>query len=406
MTDETPESGASGPLKGIRVIDLSAVVSGPFGTSILADQGADVITVEQVREADLVRRAGPVAESADGVSAYWAAMNRNKRAIALDLKHPEGKRILKDLVAAADVVVQNFRPGALERLGLGWDVLSVLNPQLVMCSVSGFGSEGPYAPRPAFDPIVQAVAGYADVQADREGTPELVKTIVCDKVTSLNLAQSVCAALVARANGAGGQHVELAMIDASVHFLWPEAMWNHTYLDHRIDMPDLSSIYELYRTKDGWAMLYPVATEAHWQGTCEVLGRPDLAVDPRFADVQGRVRHGDEVNDELRTGIERFTTAELVEAMERAGVPVAPVNTRESVIADPHVRHRELVVESVHPTAGRIRQVRPPALFSKTPSGLRRPAPRFGEHTDEVLAEVLDMGEAEIASLREGGAIA
>ena len=406
MTDETPENEASGPLKGIRVIDLSAVVSGPFGTSILADQGADVITVEQVREADLIRRAGPVAESADGVSAYWAAMNRNKRAIALDLKHPEGKRILKNLVAAADVVVQNFRPGALERLGLGWDVLSALNPQLVMCSVSGFGSDGPYAPRPAFDPIVQAVAGYADVQADREGTPELVKTIVCDKVTSLNLAQSVCAALVARANGAGGQHVELAMIDASIHFLWPEAMWNHTYLDHRIEMPDLSSVYELYRTKDGWAMLYPVATEVHWKGTCEVLGRPDLAVDPHFADVQGRIRYGDEINDELRTEIERFTTAELVEVMERAGVPVAPVNTRESMIADPHVQHRELVVESVHPTAGRIRQVRPPALFSKTPSGLRRPAPRFGEHTDEVLAEVLDMGEAEIASLRESGAVA
>ena len=161
---------------------------------------------------DIVRYSGPLASSADGVSAFWAAMNRNKRAIALDLKHPEGKQVLKDLVAAADVVVQNFRPGALDRLELGWDVLSAVNPQLIMCSISAYGPDGPYASRPAYDPILQAVAGYASVQADN-GIPKLVRTIVCDKVTALNVAQSICAALVARANGAGGQHIEVAMLD-------------------------------------------------------------------------------------------------------------------------------------------------------------------------------------------------
>ncbi len=405
MAEGTAGALTRGPLTGIRVIDLSAVVSGPFGTAILADQGADVIVIEQAHAPDLIRRSGPLAEGTQGVSAYWASMNRNKRGIALDLKQEAGKQLLKDLVAEADVVVQNFRPGAIDRLGLGWDVLSEINPQLIMCSVSGFGADGPYSHRPAFDPIVQSIAGYAVVQTDSDGRPQLMNTIVCDKVTSLNVAQSVCAALVARANGAGGQHIELAMIDASIHFLWPEGMWNHTYMDHPSDMPDLSAIYKLYETKDGWAMVYPVATETHWASLCQVLGRPDLAVDPRFATLQGRIHHGGDVNDELAAEILRFTTAELVDVLDRADVPVAPVNTRESMIDDPHVKHRGIVVESDHPTAGRIRSARPAALFSKTPSGLRRHAPIFGQHTDEVLAEVLDLSPERIDELRQAGTV-
>ena len=400
MRGEAAQSRESGPLAGVRVIDLSAVVSGPFGTSILADQGADVIMVEQAETPDVIRSSGPLADTARGISAFFAAQNRNKRSIALDLKHPTGKALLVDLVRGADVVVQNFRPGVLDRLGVGWEALSAVNPQLVMCSISGFGADGPYSHRPAFDAIVQSVCGYATVQADAAGIPKLVSTIVCDKVTSMNVAQAVCAALVARANGAGGQHIELAMVDAGIHFLWPEAMWNYTYLDHSTDMPDLSSIYQLFRTCDGWAMVYPMATEAHWQAMCTALGRDDLAVDPRFADLQGRVRFGGDVNDELQAETLRFTTAELVTLMDKADVPVAPVNTRQSMIDDPHVRHRGIVVETDHPTAGRIRQVRPPALFSKTPAALARHAPTFGEHTDEVLAEVLGKSAEEIEALR------
>ena len=395
-----------GPLTGVRVIDLSAVVSGPFGTSILADQGADVIMVEQAHSPDIIRRSGPLVESAQGVSAFFAAQNRNKRSIALNLKDERGKELLKDLVRNADVLVQNFRPGAMERLALGWDVLHAVNPNLIMCSVSGFGADGPYSHRPAFDPIVQSVCGYPMVQVDGSGEPHLMATIVCDKVTSLHVAQSVCAALVARANGFGGQHIELAMVDASIHFLWPEAMWNMTYLDHDTEMPDLASIYKLFPTTDGWAMVYPVATEAHWQGMCRVLGRPDLAEDPRFADVQGRVLHGAAVNDQLALETVRFTTDELVRLMDAADVPAAPVNTRQAMIDDPHVQHRGIVVESMHPTAGRIRSVRPPALFSETPSALRLPAPLFGEHTADVLAELLSLSEDELAALRVAGVIA
>jgi crotonobetainyl-CoA:carnitine CoA-transferase CaiB-like acyl-CoA transferase len=395
-----------GPLTGIRVIDLSAVVSGPFGTSILADQGADVIVVEQLHTPDIVRGAGALAESAEGVSAFWAAMNRNKRSITLNLKDERGKGLLLDLIRNADVVVQNFRPGAMARLGLGWDVLHELNPDLVMCSVSGFGSDGPYSHRPAFDPVVQAIAGYPMVQVDDHGEPQLMATIVCDKVTSLNVAQSVCAALVARLLGHGGQHIELAMLDASIHFLWPEAMWNHTYLDHEVEMPDLSTIYNLFPTTDGWAMVYPVATDAHWQGMCNALKRPDLAADERFVDLQGRVLYGADVNSELEKETANFTTEELVRLMDEADVPVAPVNTREAMIADPHVQHSGILEESVHPTAGRIRSVRSPALFSKTASVHTRHAPLFGEHTNEVLAEVLGVTGEELAKLAEDGVIA
>ena len=300
----------------------------------------------------------------------------------------------------ADVVVQNFRPGALDRLGVGWSTLSAINPELIMCSVSGFGEDGPYSHRPAFDPIVQAVTAYPWVQADELGRPNLMATAVCDKVTSLQVAQSILAALVARANGAGGQHIELAMVDVAVHFLWPEAMWNDTYLDHDEPMPNLNEIYKLYQTKDGWAMVYSVATEAHWQNMCTALGRVDLAEDPRFADLQGRVRYGADVNDEIQAETSRYTTADLVELMDRADVPVAPVNTRQEMIDDVHLRHRGLLVETDHPVVGRIRQVRPPARYSKTPSGIRLHAPGFGEHTDEILRDLLHRTPEQISSLR------
>lgn len=229
------------------------------------------------------------------------------------------------------------------------DVLHPLNPQLVMRSVSGFGTDGPYSHQPAFDPTVQSVAGYPMVQIDDSHEPQLMATIVCDKVTSLNVAQSVCAALVARLLGHRGRHIELAMVDASIHFLWPEAMWNHTYLDHETDMPDLTSIYNLFPTADGWAMAYPVATDAHWRGMCEALNRPDLAADPRFLDLQGRVMYGGDVNEELELETVKFTTAELVDLMDKADVPAAPVTTSEEMIADPQVRHRGIIVESEQP---------------------------------------------------------
>jgi crotonobetainyl-CoA:carnitine CoA-transferase CaiB-like acyl-CoA transferase len=333
-------------------------------------------------------------------------MNRNKRSIALNLKDRRGKELALALIRDADVVVQNFRPGAIERLGLGWEVLHALNPDLVMCSVSGFGSDGPYSDRPAFDAVVQSVTGYPMVQVDDRGAPQLMATIVTDKVTSLNVAQSVCAALVARSLGHGGQHIEVAMVDASIHFLWPDAMWNHTYLDHETDTPDLSAVCNLFPTTDGWAMIYPLGTDAQWRAMCDALDRPDLASDTRFAGLHGRIANGDEINAELALETVKFTTAELVKLVDQADVPAAPVNTREEMIADPHVQHRGIIEESVHPTAGRIRSVRSPALFSKTASAHTRHAPLFGQHTDEVLTQLLEVSADELATLRTDGVIA
>jgi crotonobetainyl-CoA:carnitine CoA-transferase CaiB-like acyl-CoA transferase len=395
----------NGPLHGIRVVDLPAVVSGPFATAILADQGADVITVEAVDSPDIIRYAGVVAEGTNGVSAFWASQNRNKRAIALNLKDERGLDVFRRLLAGADVMVQNFRPGVVERMGLGWPTVHELNPELVMVSISGFGATGPYRHRPAFDPIIQSVCGYAAIQADPDGRPRLMKTIVADKVTSLNVAQAVCAALVARANGHGGQHIEVAMVDAAVHFLWSDGMWNYTYLDHESSVPDLNMAFHIYATADGWVLFYPIAKPHHWHAALEALGRSDLEHDPRFDLLHLRSANMPLLNAELSPHVARYTTAELVELMDGLDVPVAPVHTREAVIADPHVQARQIVVETEHPAAGRIRLARSAPIYSATPSQMRRPAPTHGQHTDEVLGE-LGLGPAAITDLRAAGVVA
>jgi crotonobetainyl-CoA:carnitine CoA-transferase CaiB-like acyl-CoA transferase len=394
-----------GPLDGVRIVDLSAVVSGPFATAILADQGADVVTVESVDTPDIVRFAGVVADGTEGVSAFWASQNRNKRAIALNLKDARGLDLFRRLLVGADVLVQNFRPGVVERMGLGWPAVHELNPQLVMVSISGFGPTGPYSHRPAFDPIIQSITGYPVVQADPDGTPRLMKTIIADKVTSLNVAQAVCAALVARANGHGGQHVEVAMVDAALHFLWTDGMWNHIFLDHESTVPDLNMRYHLYATQDGWALLYPIAKAQHWRCALEALGRADLEHDPRFDQLHLRSANIARLHEELAPIVARYTTDELVALMDGLDVPVAPVHSRQAVIDDPHVRSRQIVVETEHPTAGRVRLARSAPLFSATPSRLRRPAPTHGQHTDEVLGE-LGLSRAEIDALRRDGVVA
>jgi crotonobetainyl-CoA:carnitine CoA-transferase CaiB-like acyl-CoA transferase len=395
----------NGPLDGIRVVDLSAVVSGPLATAILADQGADVITVEAVDAPDLIRFAGVVADGTEGVSAFWASQNRNKRAIALNLKDDRGLAVFRRLVEGADVVVQNFRPGVVDRMGLGWAALHELNPNLIMASISGFGSTGPLQHRPAFDPIIQSFCGYPVIQADADGRPRLMKTIVTDKVTSLNVAQAVCAALVARANGHGGQHVEVAMVDAAIHFVWTDGMWNHIYLDHESSVPDLNMAFHIYATRDGWVLFYPIAKERHWHRALEALGRSELEHDPRFNRLDLRSANMPLLNAELSPTVAQYSTAELVELMDALDVPASPVHTREQVVADAHVQAREILVETDHPTAGRVRLARSAPIYSATPSQMRLPAPTHGQHTDELLTE-LGCDPSAIAELRAAGVVA
>ena len=246
------------------------------------------------------------------------------------------------------------------------------------------------------------MCGYAVVQADPDGRPRLMRTIVADKVTSLNVAQAVCAALVARANGHGGQHIEVAMVDAAIHFLWCDGMWNYTYLDHPSAQPDVNLSYHLYRTTDGWVIIYPIAKANHWHNALVALGRAELEHDPRFRELHQRSGNVAQINAELAPVVGRYSTVEIVELMLANDVPVAPVNDREQLLADPQVQARGIVVEMDHPVAGKIRMARSAPIYSKTPATLRRHAPAHGEHTNEVLAS-LGLSDGEIAALRADG---
>jgi crotonobetainyl-CoA:carnitine CoA-transferase CaiB-like acyl-CoA transferase len=395
----------AGALDGVKVVDLSAVVSGPLATTVMADQGADVVIVEQRSKPDVMRAAGP---NVGGMPAGWAVLNRNKRGIALDLTNERGQAILWDLIAGADVLVQNFRPGAIDRMGFGWDAVHARNPRLVMCSITGFGPTGPYADRRVYDPIIQAVSGFTDIQADpATGTPQLVRTIACDKITALYAAQAVTAALFARdrPNGTGeGQHVELAMVDAAVGWLWPEALYNQTWVDSDARMPNLADFYRLFRTKDGWIACI-VIQDAEFFGLCRALDRPDLVDDPRATTLIDRIINAAVLQSEMDPLIADRTSDELVMRLIAEDVPAAKVNTRADLLTDPQLASNGTIEIHEHPAGGTMRQPRPAARFSATPSTVHRHAPLFGEDTDAVLAALGRSGD-EVAQLRADGVIA
>jgi crotonobetainyl-CoA:carnitine CoA-transferase CaiB-like acyl-CoA transferase len=388
----------AGPLDGIRVIDLTAMVSGPLATCVLADQGADVVKVEPPVTGDLIRHIGT---SRGGLSAIFATLNRNKRSIVLDLGKARGREALLRLVAGADVFVQNFRPGVIDAMGLGEPVLRRVNPGLVYVSISGFGETGPYAQRRVYDIVIQALSGMADAQADpRTGEPELVRNIVCDKATAWVASQAITAALLARERGAAGQHVRLSMLDATIAFLWPDVLEGHTWVGEGATAPaSLAGFLSVRRTADGFMTIFAIS-DREFEGLCRALGRPELAADPRFADTAGRLRHADALAAIVDEATRRETTAELAARLEAEDVPHAPVNRIGALHEDPQVVANGLVVELVHATAGRLRTPRPVARFDRTPASLRRPAPILGEHGAALLAES-GFSPDEVAALRE-----
>jgi crotonobetainyl-CoA:carnitine CoA-transferase CaiB-like acyl-CoA transferase len=391
-----------GPLDGIRVIDLSAIVSGPLATCVLADQGADVIKVEPPGRGDLLRHLG---SSRGGLSAMFSTLNRNKRSVALDVAKPRGREALLRLVAGADVFVQNFRPGVVDAMGLGEPALRRANPKLVYVSISGFGEQGPYAQRRVYDIVIQALSGMADSQADpRTGEPALVRNIVCDKATAWIASQAITAALLARERGAGGQHVRLSMLDASIAFLWPDAMEGHVYLGPgATPQSPVANYLSVRRTADGFMTVFAIS-DREFEGLCRALDRPDLARDARFAEAAARLRNADELAEIVEAATRARRTAELAERLAAEDVPHARVNRLAALFEDPQVVANELVVEMEHATAGRLRTTRPVARFDRTPAGLRRAAPILGEHGAEVLAEA-GFAAAEIRALREEGVL-
>ncbi len=389
----------TGPLSGIRIIDLSAIVAGPMAAMLLGDQGADVIKVEPVGIGDLVRWLGP---QCNGVGALFAGCNRSKRSLALNLKDEAGKAILRDLLKDADVLIQNFRPGAMARLGFGYEEMARLNPGLIYVSMSGFGQSGPYVKRRVYDPVIQAISGFADSQSDAAANePHLIQSIVCDKVTALTAAQAITAALFARATGnsKGGQHLELSMLDAAVQFLFPEVFYNHAFLaEGATTSPDFARFYDILKTKDGFVTSITLSDD-EFGDFCRAIDQPELANDPRFRTITSRMAHAEFMREKMRGHVAGFETAELLRRFEAEDVPHARVNRRAEVPADPQIRHNGTIVELDHPKAGRMRVARHAANFSETPAAIARHAPSLGEHTDAILAE-LGRSASDIASLR------
>jgi len=393
----------AGPLSGIRIVDTTSYIAGPLATMVLADQGAEVIKVEPPGTGDVLRFLGSLR---GGMSAFFATSNHSKRSLVLNLKHEPAKAILRELVATADVFVQNYRPGVVERLGIDYEALRKRKPDLIYASLSGFGESGPYANRPVFDNVIQALSGMATAQTNAAtGEPDMIRHIVCDKATALTAAQAITAAIVARERQGVGQHLRLSMLDASLSFFWPDGMMDDTYLGEGVlSMPPLAQNYRTVATKDGYLTVTAI-TDDQFQRACRAMGRADLAEDPRYRTLPDRITNLKELVDELTGLIATRTTAEWCERFEKEEVPHAPVLRLDELCSDPQIVANETIVESEHPTAGRMREPRPAARFERTPAAISRPAPTLGQHTDELLAE-LGHSAARIAELREAGAVA
>jgi len=379
------------------------MISGPFATMILGDQGAEVIKVEAPKQGDHVR-AG--AHRSGGLAANFLNNNRNKRSIALDLKSAEGRDVLLRLAAGADVFVQNFRPGVVERLGVGEADIRAVRPDIVYVSLNGFGESGPYAAKPTYDPIIQAVSGLASVQGGSdENPPRLVRTIVPDKMTAVTAAQAITAALLARAKSGEGQHVRLSMLDAVLAFLWSSDMGGQTFVDKPVSAQRAASFIDLiYETLDGHISVATMSN-GEWQALTRALERPEWLEDLRFTSPALRDQNINERLSLVQEVLKTRTSADWLARLEAEGVPCAPALTRNELIAHEQVVASDILVTSDHPHAGRLRQARPAARFDKTPSGIRHGAPLLGEHSDEILAE-LGLSREEIAALRSAGVIA
>ncbi len=401
MPDSISTPTLTGPLAGVRIIDFTSIYSGPIGTAILGDQGADVIKIEPA-EGDVMRRGVP---ARNGVGAAFAMMNRNKRSLVIDARSDRGRETLRRLILGADVVIENFRPGVMDRLGLGYESFREAHPKLIYVSINGVGSEGPYARRRVYDAVVQAVSGIAALQADADnGRPQLVNTLICDKVTSVNAAQVVTAALFSRERTGQGQQVELTMLDAALNFIWPDGMYNYSLIDDDSEpVPTLDYSSFVRQTADGFVAVMPVKA-AEWQGVFRSLDLDELWGDPRFDSAVSRRKNSEALQALLNAAYIRFTTAELCQRLEANDVPYAEINSREDVINDPQIVAMGALRTFEHHLAGPMRQPRPQGQFRGTPAGLFRSSPGLGEHTDEVLLEAgFDAGE--IQALRKEGVI-
>jgi crotonobetainyl-CoA:carnitine CoA-transferase CaiB-like acyl-CoA transferase len=383
---------STGPLSGFNVLDLSAVVSGPLAAALLADQGASVIKVERL-VGDIQRHVG---SSRNGFSGFFHVLNRGKRSIAVDLGTPEGRTIVEELAKRADVVVQNFRPGVVSRLGIGYEALRKNNPRLVYLSISGFGQTGPRAGERAYDPIIQFYSGVAATQGrihpEHADQPEQVNQLILDKLTAYTGAQAITAALLERSRSGVGQHIELSMLDTAIAFLWADTASDLILEGAGVDArPPVGASGSVAEFKDGWATTMTL-TDDEFAGMCRAYGCDEIATDSRFATLAARQRNRPDLIDVQRTKIaaaaKRLTLAEAAVRFTAEDVPFARARKLTELHEDAQIRHNELFRTLLHPVAGQLRDARPAPRFSRTPAAPGAPAPVAGQHTREILREL------------------
>lgn len=395
-----------GPLEGVRVLDFTWALAGPYATMILADLGAEVIKVEIPGSGDMSRKWPPYYGSTD-VSHYFFSINRGKKGLTLNLKSERGKEIARRLIAQADILVENMVPGTMAKLGLGYEDVKDLNPRLIYASCSGFGHDGPYRDRPAFDIIVQAMAGTMSVTGEKGRPPVRVGFSIGDIAGGMYTAVGVLAALVERERSGLGQYLDISLMDSQVAML--EGAFARYFASGQVPTRNGSrhpilAPFQAYPTSDG-EFVVGVGNDRQWDAFCRALGLTHLLEEEKYRTVGDRMEHVDELEEEIAARTRTMTTAECLAALSAACVPNAPVQTIAQAANDPQVNHREMLVDVEHKRAGKVRIVGTPIKMSRSQPRVRRPAPDLGEHSAAVLSELLGMDEQEIAQLREQGVI-
>ena len=393
-----------GPLDGVKVLDLAQLTSAPMAAMVMAEQGAEVIKVESPPLGDLYRVA---AFNKGGITSLFANQNRGKRSISIDASSDDGLAVLLDLLEWADVVFQNFRPGVVDRMGIGYEAAKARNPGVIYVSISGYGPDGPYANRPVVDPIIQSLSGIvARQQSEAIPLPDLVRQIMVDKATALQAAQAVCASLYHREKTGEGDHLVLPMLDMGVSFFWPDGMMDHTLLDDDVNAGlRIADTYQLTNCSDG-QIIYYAPSDAHRHALFRALGHPELCEDPRFKDAAGLVQPGnwEALGAIIVNAFYEKTVDEVLTQLVELEVPCAPILEPEQVFDDPQIVHNETLVTWTHPVAGTLRQPRHPVRFANHDTPIPERIDLLGESTEDVLA-MLGRTADDIAALRDAGVI-
>ena len=390
---------ASQPLAGIKVIELSNMITCSLAAMTMASQGAQVIKVEPPQMGDKMR---PLGTQKNGVSGFFHNCNRGKRSLAIDLKSSAGVKAIKELVIRSDVLLHNYRPGVMDKLGLGSEVLRELNPKLIYVAVSGFGTKGPMADLPAFDHVIQGLAGFTDLQSPEKNSFDFIRTFICDKVTAYTVGQAATAALLARATTNEGQHIDISMLHACLAFMWPDGMMHKTLKDKdRFKMSPGSDYFETINYKDGGVAVAPL-TDDHWKALLPMLGYPELLGTPLYASIASRMTNMDQVTKVLRTPRNDIGVKKAIEVLSAADIPCAPCTKRKDLEGVEQIQAIGALETYVTKTMGELTVTTPPILFEGKSTSQAEPSPLLGEHSEEILEE-LGWERSLINSLVESG---